>query len=330
MNLVRYISAFVKVKKEINEQKKMNRAFLIPYMKSLEKKYNGTFPAPQVKKILNYYGLFITSILCGSYKRLYGKKLTNAERRRISLFGILTPIGDDLFDIDKLDVESIKIIAFSPKQYNATTFSSSVAKEIQDYLLQNVPYKDQYVQASKNVFEIQLQTIKQTNPAITNQEIEEITYAKGGYSVIIYHQTLDETASDDMLKALFHIGSLMQFANDCFDIYKDIHDGIYTLASRCNDYRKIKKLYLQRVKETNRLIMALPYSKSRKEEFTIIMHSVIAQGLVAIDRMIDLQDKLGAPVNTITLERNQLICDMQKPRNVVRWIYYAFKLPGLQ
>jgi hypothetical protein len=180
------------------------------------------------------------------------------------------------------------------------------------------------------VFEIQIQTIKQTNPAITNEDIEKITYAKGGYSVIIYHQTLSDIASDDMLKALYHIGSLMQFANDCFDIYKDIHDGIYTLASRCDDYRKIKNQYLQRVKETTNLIMALPYSKSKKQEFAIIMYSVIAQGLVAIDRMIKLQDKLGAPLNCLKLERKQLVCDMQEPRNVARWIYYAYKLPMLK
>ncbi len=50
INFLRYLSAFAHVKREINEQKKFNQSFLLPYMKSLEKKFNGTFPEAQVKK----------------------------------------------------------------------------------------------------------------------------------------------------------------------------------------------------------------------------------------------------------------------------------------
>lgn len=330
MNLIRYISVLLRARKEINKQRKWNRTFLMPYMRSLEQKYNDTFPPEQENKILNYYSLFIPSILCNNYKKLYGEKLTDEERKRVSLFGILTPIGDDLFDIDKLDAESIHMITFAPGEYEARTFSSSVAKEIQHYLLQNVLHKNEYIESAKNVLEIQLETIKQTNPSVSDKEIETITYAKGGYSVIIYHQVLNTPASEQMLKVLFYIGSLMQLANDCFDISKDVNDGIFTLANRCNDYRSLKKLYFERVKETNRLIMALPYSKSKKEEFTIMMHLITARAFVAIDQLITLQDKLGAPLNCLKLERKQLVCDMQKPKNIIRWMIYAYKLPSLK
>lgn len=329
MNLLIFIRALWNVRKEISVQKKMNLSYLVPYMNSLEERYGGMFAAEQRKKILNYYGLFIPSVLCGSYKRLYAQKLTDEERKRVSLFGILTPIGDDLFDIDKLDANSIRTIAFAPDEYEAKTFSSSVAKEIQSYLLKNVPHKAAYTEAAKNVFEIQLETIRQTNPIISDDEIRNITYAKGGHSVIIYHQTLDEPASAAMFKALFYVGSLMQLANDCFDIYKDIHDGIYTLASRCNDYRQLKKLFINRVKETNRLIMALPYSKKNKLEFSYVMYFIIARAMVAIEQMIKLQNKLGAPVNCLQAQRKQLITDMEKPKNIIKWLYYTYKLPAM-
>jgi hypothetical protein len=143
MNFFRYISIARKVYKEIQVQKQSNKDFLIPYLDELEKKYKGNFLPEQRQKILNYYGLFITSFLCTGYKRLYGKKLSNAERKRATLFGILTPVGDDLFDIDKLDIESIRQITFQPETFNATTFSAHVAKEIQTYLLQTVPHKEE-------------------------------------------------------------------------------------------------------------------------------------------------------------------------------------------
>ena len=268
--------------------------------------------------------------MCASFKRLYGKTLTTAERQRVSLFGILTPVGDDLFDIDKLDVESIRTITFTPDKFEATTFSSNVAKHVQGFLLQHVPNTTEYINASKNVFEIQLATIKQTDPAITNAEIEEITWAKGGHSVIIYHQTLDENASPEMLNALFNIGALMQFANDCFDMYKDIHDGIFTLASRSTDYRQVKHLYLAKVREANQSVRALPYPKKRVEEFLVIMHAIIAQGLVAIDQMIRLQQQTGCVVDCLQQPRKALITDMQKPRNIARWVRYAYQLPQLK
>src|SRR6478752_5996943 len=123
MNFFRYINIAGKVYSEIKVQKQFNKTFLIPYLDELEKKYNGKFQSEQRGKVLNYYGLFITSFLCSSYKRLYGQTLSNEERKRATLFGILTPVGDDLFDIDKLKIEDIRKITFDPENYNATTFS---------------------------------------------------------------------------------------------------------------------------------------------------------------------------------------------------------------
>ena len=230
MNFFRYINIARKVYSEIKVQKQFNKTFLIPYLNELEKKYYGEFQPEQRKKILNYYGLFITSFLCSSYKRLYGKKLSDEERKRATLFGILTPVGDDLFDIDKLDKESIRQITFHPETFNATTFSAKVAEEIQTYLLQTVPHKEEYIKASKDVLDIQVETIKQTRPDISKDEMRRITYTKGAVSVIIYHQCLNEPADEQMLEVLFLIGSLYQLGNDIFDLYKDVRDNIYTFG----------------------------------------------------------------------------------------------------
>ncbi|MEO7209436.1 MAG: hypothetical protein ABIY35_00710, partial [Chitinophagaceae bacterium] len=104
---------------EIRTQKKYNHSFLIPYLDELEKKYIGQFPPEQRQKILNYYGIFITAFLCSSYKKLAGSALSLEERKRATLFGILTPVGDDLFDLDKLDEAAIRQITFHPETYNA-------------------------------------------------------------------------------------------------------------------------------------------------------------------------------------------------------------------
>ncbi|MFX9623065.1 hypothetical protein ABTO88_19770, partial [Acinetobacter baumannii] len=71
---------------------------------------------------------------------------------------------------------------------------------------------------------------------LSREETERITHIKGAVSVIIYHQCLDEPAGQQMLDALFYIGSLYQLGNDIFDLYKDVRDNVYTLVDTCDDF----------------------------------------------------------------------------------------------
>ena len=330
MRLFKYISIILRVYREIKFQKHYNKVFLLPYLQQLEIKYAGEFKDEQKQKILNYYGLFITSFLCSSYKKLQGNKLSDAERKRATLFGILTPVGDDLFDEDKLDIESIQTITFNPESYTATTFSAQVAKEIQTFLLQDVPHKQAYLQAAKNVLEIQIETVKQTNPAISKQELEYITYNKGAASVIIYHQCLDEVADEKMQEILFLIGSLYQLGNDIFDLYKDVRDGIYTLINTCDDYAAFRSSFLQRIQLQNRKIMELPYPEKNKKEFCFVMNTINARSVVALDQFVQMQNKAGKKINWQQMQRKDMIVDMEKPRNFLKWLLYAYKLPELK
>ena len=328
MRLFNYISITRKVYKEIKVQKQYNKDFLIPYLHQLEKKYEGRFQDEQKQKILHYYGLFITSFLCSSYKRLQGKKLTDDERKRATLFGILTPVGDDLFDEDKLDIESIKNITYDPQSYTATTFSAHVAKEIQAFLLQDVPHKAAYLQASKNVLDIQIKTVQQTKAGISAQDLEYITYTKGAVSVIIYHQCLNEVADEQMQEVLFLIGSLYQLGNDIFDLYKDVRDNIYTLINTCEDFINFRKKFLERVQLQNQKIMALPYTEKNKKEFCFVMNTINARSVVALDQFVTLQKKMGTKPDWWKLQRKDMIVDMEKPVNFLKWLRYAYILAG--
>ena len=326
MRLFRYINISRKVYKEIKKQKQYNKTFLVPYLHELENKYGGKFPDEQKKKILNYYGLFITSFLCSNYTKLYGRTLTDAERKRATLFGILTPVGDDLFDVDKLDTERIHLITYDPQNYTATTFSANVAKEIQSFLLADVPHKEAYLLAAKNVLDIQIETARQTNPAIAEQELEYITYMKGAASVIIYHQCLDDVAGEQMKEALFYTGSLFQLGNDIFDLYKDVRDHIYTLVNTCDDFAAFRTSFLERVDLQNQKIMALPYAEKNKKEFCFVMNTINARSVVALDQFVRLQQKNGKKINWQELQRKDMIVDMEKPRNFLKWLWYAYKL----
>lgn len=329
MNLLDYLISFLQVKKALQVQKKYKDTYLEPYLAKLEKEHKGNFSTEQKFKIQKYYGVLIPAILCNSYKNLYGDTLNDNERERATLFGILTPIGDDLFDVDKLPIDKITALTFEPDAYNATLFSEKVTKEIQGFLLKNVPHKDAYIAASKAVLAIQVETEKQLNPAISEAEIERITYTKGAVSVILYHQCLDIVANQQMLDALFYIGSLYQLGNDLFDVYKDTRDQINTLPNTCSDFTALRTKFIERVKEQNKKIIALPIPLKRKQRFSIIMNNVNAKSLVAIDEWIALEKKSGGKIDFKNKTRKELIIDMEKPRLTLKWIYYTWRLPKL-
>lgn len=329
MNFLNYFTAGFQVVKELRKQQKFNQDFLIDYLSELENKYQGNFSEEQLFKINQYYGLLIGPILCGSYKMLYDQAFSMEERKRATLFGILTPLGDDLFDVHHLSIEKISTLTFEPDQYQAKLFAENVVKEIQSALLLEVPHKEAYIKASKDVLDLQVATTAQTSPEIEKNHLLEITYRKGAVSVIIYHQILSTAVNEQMMKVLEEVGGLYQLGNDLFDVYKDTRDGIYTIPNTCTDFKELKTVFVSKVKYMNRLINALPYSNNRKEKFKIIMNSINARSMVAIDEWIAFQKKYGANVNLKSFERKALIIDMERPSLFIKWLYYMWKLPRL-
>jgi hypothetical protein len=326
MSLFRILNLSRSIYKEIRIQKKFNAEFLIPYLIELENKYEGKFSDEQRSKIIDYYGMFITSFLCSSYKKLYGEKLNEAERKRATLFGILTPVGDDLFDVDKLDHESISKITFEPDQYNATTFSAKVTKAVQSFLLKDVPHLPAYKAAAQAVLDIQIETAQQTNPQISKSTLERITYKKGAVSVIIYYQILEQIADEKTLLALEEIGGLFQLGNDIFDLYKDVRDGIYTLVNTCPDYIAFKDDFIRKVSAQNKAIMNLSCDLNAKKDFCLVMNIINARSMVAIDQLIQKQAQHGKNIQWKQLDRKEMICDMEKPLNIINWLKYMWKM----
>ena len=329
MNFLNYFTAGFQVVKELRKQRRFNQAFLVHYLSELENKYQGSFSKEQLFKINQYYGLLIGPILCGSYKMLYGQAFGEEERKRATLFGILTPLGDDLFDVHHLPIEKISALTFEPEQYQAKLFAENVVKEIQSALLYEVPHKEAYIKASKDVLDLQVATIAQTSSDMEKDELLQITYRKGAVSVIIYHQILSTAADEQMMKVLEEVGGLYQLGNDLFDVFKDTRDGIYTIPNTCKDFSTLKSSFLDKVMYMNRLIQSLPYEKNRKEKFSIIINSINARSLVAIEEWIAFQRKHGREADLRSFERKTLIIDMEKPRLFIKWLFYTWKLPRI-
>ena len=101
----------------------------------------------------------------------------------------------------------------------------------------------------------------------------------------------------------------------------------YTIPNTCKDFSTLKSSFLDKVMYMNRLIQSLPYEKNRKEKFSIIINSINARSLVAIEEWIAFQRKHGREADLRSFERKTLIIDMEKPRLFIKWLFYTWKLP---
>ena len=76
--------------------------------------------------------------------------------------------------------------------------------------------------------------------------------------------------------------------------------------------------------------MELPYPEKNKKEFCFVMNTINARSVVALDQFVQMQNKAGKKINWQQMQRKDMIVDMEKLRNFLKWLHYAYKLPELK
>ena len=74
--------------------------------------------------------------------------------------------------------------------------------------------------------------------------------------------------------------------------------------------------------------MNLSYPADAKKDFCLVVNIINARSLVAIDQLIDKQKQWGKQIQWNQLDRKEMICDMEKPINLLKWLYYIWKIPN--
>jgi len=314
--------------KEFRTQQKFNTEYLIPRLASIEAKCNGHFTDEQIFKIKKYYAIFIPTLISSQLKYIYSQRLSEIERERATLFGILTPLYDDIFDQESLPETDYKQITIKPHDYEGRSFQSLVVKLLQSELICKASNPEKYLEACEQVMEAQLRSRLQTDSTIPVSELEKITFNKGGYSMLLFFQLLDQDKILSVHELVYTIGSAYQLCNDIFDIYKDVRDGIYTLPNTCTDFVVLKKNFILKIKTQNAELKRLDLGLKKTRHLLISLNLVNARALVALDHLIR-----AYPVSTPdpftywkSKARHELVIDMEKPGNIIKWMWYIYKI----
>ncbi|MEI8074493.1 MAG: hypothetical protein WCH78_07065 [Bacteroidota bacterium] len=326
MNLYTFLKTAISLHKELEFQKKYIAKNIKPYLEYLEEKYNGTLTPYQKFKILTNYGLYVPSIMCVSYKKLFSQPFTLEDRKLATMLGVFTPLYDDLFDELNLDPKQIQKLTIDPASFEADIFMTKIVKEIGSDLIDTAANKASYLNILEEVLKIQVDTLEQFNPSTSQSELQRITWEKGMISYVYYFTHFFGTPNDNIRELLFDIGGLHQLSNDIFDMYKDCQEKSYTLANTCKDFTLFKAFFLEKVTVMKQKIIALPYREKEKRYFSLIMLSLIGSTIVAIDYLIQIENKKGKNIDWFKEAREVLVIDMDKPINRLKLVYNVWKL----
>jgi len=176
-----------------------------------------------------------------------------------------------------------------------------------------------------NVFIAQQKSIEQEDSSISEERIWEITQQKGGESVLFYRYGFKHSLKDGEENALFQLGSLMQLENDIFDVYKDYQSKIYTIPNTIVKVEELKKLYTEQKDLFVDLCYKMDYPQKNIRLFLDRIMPVVNRAYVCFNQYQRLEKKNKSIFDVAVFSRKELICDMEKPKNLLRTIYYHVK-----
>lgn len=321
-NLFSIYPAYKGLKQDVNRQKAFFREVIEKDISKARTANDGTLDEEDFNKIRNYYGFGVPAIVGEGFCTLRQLPMSHQERVASTYQGALTGLYDDFFDKTNIGIEGIRNMMDQPKSYDANT---SLEKLFIHFLLQvheKLPNKAFFNNTFNRVFDAQIESSKQAKDELSYEQIKEITFKKGGYSLLFYRSAFAHEMKEGEEKALYQTGAVMQLGNDIFDIYKDERDSIKTLISNCSDIDEPRSIFIDKLKESVRLIKATAYHPEGIQNYLRKYMLGISRCFVAMDQLERLQKKSERKFRPNLYSRKDMICDMEKPMNILRSTRY--------
>ncbi len=322
-NAFRLIPIFIKLLYKVfivNELKTL--PLLQAKLKAIENSANETLPKSYKKRFRLY--TIIATIFITWLETLRNQRLTAKQCETAILFCGLTPLFDDLFD---------------DYHYSATEISLLSQKKIQrDNLIEKICIGlfEEIEQLNghlawtsiwQQVIDYQVLSQKQLSENITSAEIIDITFGKGGYSLLLYLEAiLPNDYATAEAEAVFQMGAIIQLTNDIFDIFKDRNEHIATLATTSKDIKLLRDFYDNEVEKNITQFKKLPYPERNINDFLLQYKLIISRGWVALDQLEALQTADNGIFQLENYTRKQLICDMELWKNIKKSLLLTIRL----
>lgn len=305
------------------KRRSLGKKYSIEMLAQIEESLNGKFDELTYKKVVKRHSVFLSAIT-DAFNLLHGKKTNDKEQLRGIHFFICSALFDNFWDEKTHTPEQIEAITFNPNEYNPTSFDERAFLKSHKFLLTQVSDTDTYFHLLRHEFNAQQASMQQFDANITNENIEQITFEKGGYAVLICRHYIAVQPTKLEEECWYLLGTMIQLSDDLCDIHKDLQQNIQSLGTRCTDAYEMEALFLKQVEKIKQNIKGLPYSKHQKFVFSISMAATYCLGLTAIEQLKKLQNNQPKLPNFTELPRKVLIVDMEKPATIWQWIKLVY------
>lgn len=315
----RILTSMLSMYRRVRTQEKILIEQLPPLLAEIVPDHQQTFSPPHIKRITKYWQLAL-NLICENIYQLTGKKLQPGEHKRIILLSVFGPLFDDLFDDKILNHEQIASLVANPETYVAQNKTDRLVTRIYLALLEITPNRQLFIEQLQQVSRWQIASLKQQNNTITQEELYEITYNKSYYAILLFCAVLDHYPDQKLLEILYPIAGLMQLTNDAFDVWKDVHNGVYTLPNLYLNFELLKKQFLAEISIINHKLWQLPYAARNKQTFAITVHSLHAMGWISLEQLKNVTAGISTFEELRHLSRKTLVCDMDNFQQKMKWL----------
>ncbi len=286
---------------------------------------DSTLSEKDFRKIRGYYGFAVPALLGEGFCMLRGRAMSEKERYAITYLGALTGLFDDFFDEKNMSEAHIMDLMNTPEDRLAKNANERLFAKFYRVALQNSPDIQRVKDTALLVFNAQVNSRKQLLSTISNEEIQQITYDKGGLSLLFYRGVFQEDIDDSEKSMLYHLGAIGQLENDIFDIYKDDKNGVHTLATRTKKIKELRQTYTQLMNQTFQLVHQTRFASRNKKEFARFISFIISRGFVALDFLEKNERNTHKTFVLRHYDKKDLICDMGKLSNSLKLIWHYGK-----
>lgn len=308
-----------KLLKYLRAQQNFLRQYIDPILKDAMNNNDGSLDMGDIKKINHYYGLAVPAILGEAFCILRGKEMTVSERWASTSQGCMTGLFDDFFDKDYLSDDAVEDMIRQHENAADIRSNQKLFEVFYKKALENSPDKKLLRDALFEVYRAQVESKKQETDSISTKELIDITFFKGGSSVLFYRTVFSAEAIGKEKKLIYNLGSLMQLANDIFDVYKDREAGIKTLVTETKHIREIRSLFKNYLQEYYAAAFELGHPLKNTQAFlNILSIGIFSRCFVCLDQLEKNEWLTGNEFEVSKYSRKQLICDMDKKINMLR------------
>ncbi len=298
------------------------KSFLKPLVEKHCRRLGYELSASEKKKVLFYYPMYTVLACAQMYLTLKRRKLTNDERKRLTLVGAMATLCDDLIDENNFTRQQIfNLLSNNVNEEELETKAKllvALNKELQKFYTLSPEYLSQL----KMALQWQAASVKQSDPTISLEEIVDICREKNGHTSLMFASILDEKWSSEELRFIYQSAIVGQLTNDSFDIYFDTQEGIKTYFNTAPFIKNVRKFFLEECMNLHEKVSACDAPIKNKLRTIQRMSILHAFTLTALDHLQETENKYGTPVAWKSLPRKDMVTDMAKNKNRIKTVRY--------